>query len=262
MKKRLCYLVFLVSANFLTAQPAAQTPAPPKVLLFFSLNVEADHMLFATDAIKFVCEVGDRHDFRVEATSNWTDLNEENLKQYKLIVWLNDFAPAAQQAAFQRYMEGGGAWFGFHYAGFNMSNSKWTWFRQFIGGSFGTNGWPPLPARLVVDDTESPVTRGIPKSFAAPANEWYSWRPSPRLDKDIHVLLSLDPTQYPLGIKSLITTERDPDVPVVWTNTKFKMLYANMGHGDKIFNSPTQNKLFENGILWLLGIPNPNAERK
>ena len=24
-------------------------------------------------------------------------------------------------------------------------------------------------------------------------------------------------------------------------------------HGDKVFSSPTQNKLFENGILWLLG---------
>jgi hypothetical protein len=27
----------------------------------------------------------------------------------------------------------------------------------------------------------------------------------------------------------------------------------NMGHGDKVFTSPTQNQLFENGILWLLG---------
>jgi type 1 glutamine amidotransferase len=41
---------------------------------------------------------------------------------------------------------------------------------------------------------------------------------------------------------------------VVWTNTKFKMLYMNMGHGDKVFTDATQNKLFENGIVWLLGI--------
>ena len=135
MKKYLYYFVFLLCANVALVQAAAQAPASPKILLFFSLNVEADHMLFATDAIKFIAEMGDRHDFRVEATSNWADLNEENLKQYKLIVWLNNVAPAAQQAAFQRYMEGGGAWLGFHYAGFNMSNSKWTWFRQFIGGS-------------------------------------------------------------------------------------------------------------------------------
>jgi len=229
----------------------AQT-SQPRVLLFFSLNVEADHMLFATDAIRFFAEAADKHDFRVEATSNWADMNEENLKQYRLIVCLNNLPPAAQQEAFQRYMESGGAWLGFHFAGFNMGNSRWTWFRQFLGGAaFGASSWPPLPARLVVDDPESPVTRGIPKAFLSPVNEWYSWRPSPRLDKNVRVLLSLDPTQFPLGIKGMIT-QKDPDVPVVWTNTNFKMLYMNIGHGDKIFTNPIQNRLVENGLLWLL----------
>jgi type 1 glutamine amidotransferase len=238
------------------AQAAAQSaqPAPPdKVLLFFSLNVEADHVLFAVDALSFCAELADKHGFRAEATSNWAEMNDENLKQYKLVVWLNAIPPAAQQEAFQRYMENGGAWLGFHVAAYNDRNSRWTWFKQFIGGgAFGVNNWPPLPAKLIVDDPESPVMRGIPKTFVAPINEWYSWRPSPRLDKNIHVLLTLDPAQYPLGIKGLIT-EKDPDVPVVWTNTRFKMLYMNMGHGDKIFTNSTQNKLFENGILWLLG---------
>ncbi len=246
-------LALLVSGHCALAQTAGQASRQPKVLLFFALNVEADHMLFATDAIRFFAEEADKHDFRVEATSNWADMNDENLKQYQLVVWLNSLPPAAQQQAFQRYMENGGAWLGFHYAGFNMGNSRWTWFRQFLGGGgYAVNSWPPLPAKLSVDDTESPVTRGIPKTYVSPANEWYAWRPSPRLDKDVRVLLTLDPAQYPLGIKSMIT-EKDPDVPVVWTNTKFKMLYANMGHGDKIFTSPAQNKLFENGILWLLG---------
>jgi len=231
------------------AHAAAQPNPQPRALLFFSLNVEADHMLFATDALRFFAEVADRHDFRVEATSNWADMNDENLKQYKLVVWLNGGPPVAQQQTFQRYMEHGGAWMGFHVSAFI---SHWEWFKQFIGGaSFGVNNWPPLPAKLIVDDTESPVTQGIPKTFVAPVNEWYSWRPSPRLDKSIHVLLTLDPAQYPLGIKGLIT-EKDPDVPVVWTNTNYKMLYMNMGHGDKIFTNDTQNKLVENGIVWLL----------
>jgi type 1 glutamine amidotransferase len=231
----------------------AQTPQP-KVLLFFSLNTEADHVLFATDALRFFAEVADRHNFRVEATSNWADLNEENLKQYQLVVWLNGAAPAPQQQAFEHYMESGGKWLGFHVAAFNDRNSRWTWFKQFIGGAtFGVNNWPPLPARVIVDDPESPVTRGIPTTFVAPVNEWYSWRPSPRADKNIRVLATLDPAQYPIGIKTLIT-EKDPDVPIVWTNTRYRMLYMNMGHGDKIFTSAIQNTLIENGILWLLTI--------
>jgi hypothetical protein len=53
--------------------------------------------------------------------------------------------------------------------------------------------------------------------------------------------VTLDPSQYPLGIKNLIT-DKDPDVPVVWTNTRYKMLYMNMGHGDKIFTNSIQTR--------------------
>jgi len=41
------------------------------------------------------------------------------------------------------------------------------------------------------------------------------------------------------------------DCPVVWTNTRFRMLYINIGHEDEIFASSAQNKLFEDAILWL-----------
>ena len=202
-------LALLLTGNSAFAQPSGQPAPPPRVLLFFSLNVEADHVLFATDAMKFFAEEADKQGFRVEATSNWADMNDENLKQYQLVVWLNSIPPSAQQQAFRRYMENGGAWLGFHVAAYNDRNSRWEWFRQFVGGGvFGVNSWPPLPARLIVDDTGSPVTRGIPKTYLSPANEWYSWRPSPRLDKNVHVLVTLDPTQYPLGIKGLIT-EKD-----------------------------------------------------
>ena len=54
-------------------------------------------MLFATDALKFFAEEADKHEFRVEATSNWADMNDENLKQYKLVVWLNSLS--ARRAA-------------------------------------------------------------------------------------------------------------------------------------------------------------------
>src|SRR6266567_1714344 len=48
---------YLVSIALCLASAAGQPAPPPRVLLFFSLNVEADHMLFATDALKFFAEV-------------------------------------------------------------------------------------------------------------------------------------------------------------------------------------------------------------
>jgi uncharacterized protein len=170
----LCFALLLASDSAF-AQAAGQPAAPPGVLVFFSLNVEADHMLFATDAMRFFGEAADKFGFRVEATSNWADMNDENLKQYKPVVWLSGTPPSAQQQAFQRYMENGGAWLGFHVAAYIDRNSHWAWFKQYIGGGvFGVNNRPPLPARLIVDDTESPFTGGNPKTYVSPTNEWYS----------------------------------------------------------------------------------------
>jgi YVTN family beta-propeller protein len=92
------------------------------------------------------------------------------------------------------------------------------------------------------------VTRKIPRTFESPANEWYVWDPSPRLNKDVRVLVTLDSSNYPLGFKDVLTSG---DLPVVWTNTKYKMLYMNMGHGDKIFTSPIQNELIDRAVNWL-----------
>jgi type 1 glutamine amidotransferase len=86
------------------------------------------------------------------------------------------------------------------------------------------------------------------EAILSPANEWYSWKPSPRLNKDVKVLLTLAPSNYPLGLKDVLI---GGDVPVMWTNTRYRMLYMNMGHGDKIFSSDLQNHLFEDAILWV-----------
>jgi len=146
-------------------------------------------------------------------------------------------------------MENGGAWLGFHAAAYNDKDTNWPWFLDFLGGTvFDSNSWPPLPAHLIVDDPAHPVTRKIPSAFESPANEWYVWNPSSGLNKDVQVLVTIDPSNYPIGLKDVLTSG---DLPVVWTNTKYKMLYVNMGHGDKIFASPLQNDLIDNAVNWL-----------
>ena len=63
-------------------------------------------------------------------------------------------------------MEAGGAWLGFHAAGYNDKDTTWPWYVDFLGGAvFHINSWPPLPAKLVLDDRTSPVTAGTPAAF-------------------------------------------------------------------------------------------------
>jgi uncharacterized protein len=221
-----------------------------KVLAFYSTKVEPDHVLFAEGALEFFSEISKKNNFMFDATSNWDDMNNSNLKKYAVVVWLNDEpSNAEQRRAFQKYIENGGAWLGFHAAAYNDKDTNWPWFVDFLGGGiFHINSWPPLPAKLTVDDRSHPVTKHIPESFTSPDNEWYVWKPSPRLNRDVRVLITLDPSNYPIGFKDVL---KSGDLPVVWTNTKYKMLYMNMGHGEKIFKSPIQNKLIEDAALWL-----------
>lgn len=235
------------------------------VLAFYSESTEPDHVQFAQQAVKFLRERAAAEHFSFEATTKWQDLNDERLKTCQLVIWLNESPTKAEQrSVFERYIEHGGAWLGFHAAAYNDKNTKWPWFVDFLGGAvFRSNSWPPLPARLVIDDRSHPVSAGI-SDFDSPANEWYVWQPNPRLSKDVRVLATLAPSNFPIGFKDVLTSG---DLPVVWTNTKYKMLYMNMGHGDKIFTSAEQNQLIDNAVQWLAtgstqgSPPKPNPKR-
>lgn len=243
-------LLVLLLAFALNFSSNAQFPRF-KVLAFFSKQVESAHVEFAIDAIKFFKDLTVGNGFVFDTTSTMADLNDAKLKNYQLVMMLNDFPHSTEQReVFRRYMENGGGWYGFHVAAYNDRGTNWPWGLEFLGGGvFYRNNWPPMPAKLVIDDQNNPVTKGLPKTFFSPLNEWYQWKPSPRENKDVKVLVSLSPDNYPFGLKDIIP---DGDCPVVWTNTKYRMIYLNMGHGSNIFSDTTQNMLMINALRWVI----------
>lgn len=248
----------ILALGWLTAPCAGSAASRPafRALAFYADRGEPDHIRFAEHALAFFREAAERDGFAFESTTDWNQLNSERLRGVRLVLWINDFPKtAAQRASFERYMEHGGGWLGFHVAAYNDEETRWPWFVSFLGGAvFYGNNWPPLPATLRVDDRTHPVCRHLGAALEAPANEWYIWKPSPRRNRDVRVLLTLDPANYPIGLKDTITAG---DLPVVWTNTRYRMLYVNMGHGDKIFDSREQNRMFEDAVLWLSGTRTP-----
>jgi uncharacterized protein len=239
-----CLAVLLWSATAFAA-------SNPKVIAFYAVKVEPDHARFAQDAIKFFASHAQQGQYTFVPTTNWDDLNDANLASCAVVIWLNDEPHTPEQEqTFQRYMTHGGAWLGFHAVGYTEKKTSWPWYQTFLGGIWDNNSWPPIPADLTVNDPAHPVAKGLPASFESPANEWYSWDPNPAFNKKVKVLLTLAPSNYPIGLKDVLTSGT---IPVVWTNTEYKMLYINMGHGDQIFTSPIQNQLFLNGLEWLLG---------
>ena len=131
MIRRLRSLCFLAALAF-TATAVFGQNRPFHVLAFCSTHVEQDHVDFAMQAIPFFQAMAKRDHFFFKATSNWDDMNPTVLKQYQVVLWLDD-APAtpAQRVAFQNYMEHGGAWLGFHIAGWMDSRATWPMVRRF-----------------------------------------------------------------------------------------------------------------------------------
>ncbi|MDF9829779.1 ThuA domain-containing protein [Parabacteroides sp. PF5-6] len=230
--------------------PANYATAPRfKALVYYSTQVETAHVEFATDAVEFFRRLNYGEGYILEVTTDLSDYPYEKLKAYDIVVWLNNSPSSPEQRkAFEQYMENGGGWMGFHAAAYNDKHTNWPWFVQFLGGGvFYCNNWPPQPVKVEADQPKHPVMKNLPPTFVAPESEWYQWTPSPRENKDVEVLLSISPDNYPLGIKDVVNFG---DFPIVWTNKNYRMIYLNMGHGDDEFTDATQKLLFINAFRW------------
>jgi len=250
----------------------AQSNAPSfKVIAFYTAKRDTAHISFVHEANRWFSKIAKDYNFTYDSTNDWSKLNTSLLSQYKVVLFL-DTRPEdpVQRAAFETYMKNGGAWMGFHFAGFALTPSdypqNWDWYHnEFIGsGQYKGNTWRPTSAILRVEDSTHPVTKNLPQTFKSAPSEWYSWEKDLRKNPDIKILLSIDSSSFPLG-----TGPKPHEIwhsgyyPVVWTNKKYKMLYLIMGHNDIDyenktnkelsfqFNNETQNKLIIDGLLWL-----------
>jgi len=256
----------------------AADPAPRfKVIAFYTARNEPPHISFVREANRWFPQMAAQHHFTYEATTNWNQLNAEFLAPYQVVIFL-DTRPdgPAQRKAFEDYMEHGGAWMGFHFAGFALTPSEypynWDWYHnRFLGsGEYLSNTWRPTSAVLRVEDAAHPATRNLPATFKSAPNEWYRWKKNLRANPDIKVLLSIDPASFPLGTGPK-TNEiwHSRDYPVVWNKQKYKMIYLNQGHNDLDYehNPPqdlsftlgneTQKQLILDSLLWLGGVKHP-----
>ena len=215
-----------------------------------------------------------KNNFAFDTTSDWRNLNPTYLARYQIVVFLDSLPEdSVQRAAFQSYMEQGGAWMGFHFAGFALTPSdypsNWDWYHNaFLGaGQYVSNTWRPTSAILRVEDRQHPAMRRVPATFKSSPSEWYRWEKDLRQNPDIDILLSIDSTSFPLG-----TGPKPHEIwhrgyyPVAWTNRKYRMIYFNFGHNDidyehrydstnrtlsHTFGNPVQDRLILDALLWL-----------
>ncbi|MFG2789804.1 ThuA domain-containing protein [Streptomyces sp. NPDC048419] len=254
--------ILLTALSVPRAHAAAQ---PFKVLALYNGTYDAAHISFVHEANDWFPKQAAQNGFTYTASNNWDLLANGGVNGYQVVLFLDDLPQtAAQRTGFENYMRGGGAWMGFHVSAFTTDAQSWNWYHnQFLGsGNFVSNTWGPTTAVLKVEDHTNPATKNLPDTFTSSVSEWYSWSNDLRKNPDIKILASVDPSSFPLGT--------DPNqtwysgyYPILWTNTKYRMLYANFGHNamdyatnttlSSTFASATQNRFLLDGLKWLGG---------
>ena len=267
-------LILLAVASMTFSHTAAQKASSKfKVIAFYTERNDLAHISFVHEANKWFPKMAAQNNFSYDSTNDWSKLNTNYLSQYQVVLFLDTRPDVPEQrAAFKTYMENGGAWMGFHFAGFALTPSEfpqdWDWYHnEFIGaGQYVSNTWRPTSAILRVEDKKHPAVKDLPTTFKSSPNEWYRWEKDIRINPDIKILLSIDSTSFPLG-----TGPKQYEIwhsgyyPVAWTNKKYRMIYTNMGHNDIDYENKTnkelsfqfdneiQNKFILDALLWLGG---------
>ncbi|MFJ9374913.1 ThuA domain-containing protein [Streptomyces sp. NPDC101455] len=261
-------LLLATVLGFAVAPPAAHasTAATPfKVLGLYSGTYDAAHIDFEKEANVWFPQQAAANGYTYTSSTNWDLLANGGVNAYQVVLFLDDLPQtAAQRTGFEAYMRGGGGFMGFHVSAFTTDAASWSWYHNtFLGsGNFVSNTWGPTAVTLKVEDHSIPPTAALPATFTSSVSEWYSWSNDLRQNPDIKILASIDPSSFPVGT--------DPNqswysgyYPIIWTNTKYKMLYANFGHNamnyttntrlSSTFASATQNQFLLNGLKWLGG---------
>jgi len=240
MKKNLglhglfCMLVLCISivAN-------AQQKSKPKfnVLAFYTGINDMAHVSYVKEANLYFDSISKVEHFKYESTNNWNRMTLNELVKYDVILFL-DTRPEKeeQRIAFQKYMEKGGGWMGFHFAAFALNksayDSNWDWYHNtFLGsGEYKSNTWKPTSA-ILKRESKTKYSK-IPEINASP-NEWYAWKNDLSKNKDIEILYAVDERSFPLGTgPKEHEIWKDGYYPIIWKNKKYNMIYSNMGHND------------------------------
>jgi len=258
-------LALLLLVAGLTSSAAAHVQATFNVLAFYSGTYDAAHIDFEKEANQRFPQFGAQNGFTYTATTDWNRLTTLQASQYQVVMFLDDSPHSdAQRSGFQRYMENGGAFLGFHVTAYNDASGGWPWFNNTLLGTgrFQSNTWGPSAVTLRTENRSHPSLVNTGATFRSSVSEWYSWQYDLRQNPNIQVLASIDPSSFPVGNQqgNIWTSGY---YPIAWTNKNYKVIYANWGHNamnyetntrlSSTFDSAAQNQFMMDALKWLGG---------
>jgi len=201
------FLVLVALLGALSIGPARAQPANAFRVLAFTRTMGFRHDSIP-DAVEAITRLGAEHGFSVDTTEDPSVFNDAQLPAYAAVIFLlttGDVLDDPQQAAFERYIEGGGGFVGVHSA--TDTEYDWPWYGALLGTYFADHPPGTYQATVRIEVADDPSTRDLPNPWRR-TDEWYNFRSNPRATPDIVVLASLDESTYAGGTMG--------DHPIAW----------------------------------------------
>ena len=279
-RKNLFCLMFSALLAVTLVGCGSEVPDPPLNILFLSKSSGFQHGVVARkdgnpsflDGL--MSELASLYDedreINVNSTKDASLVNAENLKNYDLVVFYTtgdltkpgtDGNPPMGEngvAELVEWIEGGGAFMGFHCAAdtFWQGFEGTTEYTKMLGASFATHG-KQFEGTLRVASPGHPAIENLPDGLKI-NDEWYMFN---NLNtEEIHVLALFDPGEE----RKKQEMYDVPNYPVIWCRAigDGRMYYNAMGHREDVWT----NEIFQLSVIdaveWVLNADGeaPNAD--
>ena len=187
-------------------------------------------------------ELAAANNFTVEFSEDSNDFTSGNLAQYALVIFLNttgDILNSTQEAAFEGYIQGGGAFMGIHSA--TDTEYGWAWYGGLVGAYFDDH--PSIQTADVQVMGMHPSINHLGSTWTR-NDEWYNFQ---QLSTDITPVLNLDESSYSGGTMG-------SNHPIAWYQIYDggRSFYTGMGHTNASYSESDFRQHLLGGILWCL----------
>ncbi|MDE3124732.1 MAG: ThuA domain-containing protein [Bacteroidota bacterium] len=238
MKKVIITSIFLVTSIIIFAFSKKEA----KVLIF-SKTMGYHHESIAA-GIKAIQKLGKENHFIVDTTTNSNAFTEQNLKQYKAVIFLSTTGTVLddqQKKAFQHFIQQGGGFVGVHAA--TDTEYDWPWYNKLVGAYFKSH---PVQqnATLNVVDKKFIATKNLPPTWNR-WDEWYNFKDT-HWDS-VHALITINENSYHGG-------ENGAFHPMSWYHSfdGGRAFYTALGHTDASYSDPLFLGHLLGGILYAM----------
>ncbi|MBI1226978.1 MAG: ThuA domain-containing protein [Bacteroidetes bacterium] len=248
MKQRIlatCFAIVAVAFAFSSFAQGKQF----KALLF--TRTQGFHHESINEGVTAIKAMAQRNFFDVAWHEDPAKFNDEELKQYDVIIFLNttgDILNDEQQAAMERFIRSGKGFVGIHSA--SDTEYDWPWYVQMVGRTFHIH--PTIQtARIKVLDRKFPGFELMPDDRLW-TDEWYQF--DEEKSKDLHYLLSVDEATYnPKADWGRVSgTGMGSFHPLAWYHNYDggRAFYTALGHMPEKYSDPAFLEHLYGGIYW------------